>query len=503
MRSYFYNVLSSVSTCTAKIVVVFSLILLSPTFALAATISFIPAMGSFSVGSIITVSVLAGSDGTALNAVSGVVAFPNDMLEVVSINKSQSIVSLWVQEPFFSNAAGTINFEGIILNPGYSGANGKVINVNFRVKSIGVASLSFNAGSILANDGSGTEILSSRGDAQYKLITAPKETVVVNEPSETTIVTDSSKVKVNLTSASNPPEGWSNKTSGLFNFSFPNDVTSLRLLVNDKPDSMPLVVYTPPIASRTINDLTNGVSYLHVQYKDANGWGEVLHYKIQIDTIKPENVTATAVDTDIFWFTAEDTLSGIDYYEVKTSQGETIKIATTSPLYRAKGLQAGEHTLTVKAFDRAGNYDETAFSFTLPVTEPIPGTIETNKDSLISNNNILSQGTMLITILSVMIPCLALLILVSLLLFFSWRSFVGFKKKLDKEIYEARSMVHKSFTLLKADLEIDIATLQKASSKRKLTREELKILKRLQQNIEITEKLITKEVLDIENKAGL
>ncbi len=503
MRSYFNNIFSSVSTGTTKIVLVFILFLLSPTFALAATISFVPTIGSFSVGSIITVSVLTGSDVTALNAVSGVVAFPNDMLEVVSINKSQSIVSLWVQEPFFSNAAGTINFEGIILNPGYTGANGKVINVNFKVKSTGVASLSFNAGSILANDGSGTEILSSRGVAQYKLIAAPKETVVVIEPSETTIVTDSSKVKVSLTSASNPPEGWSNKTSGLFNFAFPNDVTSLRLLVNDKPDSMPLVVYTPPIASRTINDLTNGVSYLHVQYKDTNGWGEVLHYKIQIDTVKPENVMVTAVDTDIFWFAAEDSLSGIDYFEVRTPEGEIIKIATTSPLYRAKGLQAGEYTLTVKAFDRAGNYTETAFTFILPATESTPGAIDTNRESLISNSNLLSQGTVMITILSVVIPCLALLLLVSLLLFLSWRSIGGFKKKLDKEIYEARSMVHKSFTLLKADLEIDIASLQKASSKRKLTREEIKILKRLQQNIEITEQLITKEVLDIENKAGL
>lgn len=503
MCSYFHTLVSSVSTRSAKLAVIFCLFLLGPTFATAATLSFIPEVGSFSVGSIITVSVLAGSGGTALNAVSGTVTFPKDIFEVVSINKSQSIVSLWVQEPAFSNEAGSINFEGIILNPGYTGASGKVITVNFKVKATGVVSLSFTAGSILANDGSGTEILSSRGVAQYKLISTPKPTETDSEPSETTVVTGSSKVKVTLTSTTNPPDSWSNKNSGLFNFTFANDVTSMRLLVDDTPDSMPLVVYTPPIASRTIDDLTDGISYLHVQYKDMNGWGEILHYPLQIDTIKPGQVTVTAVDTNIFWITAKDALSGIHYFEVMTPEGETIKLATTSPFYHARGIQAGEYTLTVKAFDNANNYTETPFSFTIPVTKPIPGAIDTNRESLILNSSLLSQATMVIAILSVVIPCLALLLLVSALLFLSWRSFGGFKKKLDKEIYEARSMVHKSFTLLKADLEIDIASLQKASVKRKLTREELKILKRLQKNIEITEQLITKEVLDIENKAGL
>ncbi len=502
MRSYIYTVLPSISTLVAKIVICFCLVLLAPSFAAAATLSFVPAAGSFSVGSTITVSVVVGSNGTALNAVSGAITFPKDVIEVVSISKNQSIVSLWVQEPSFSNSAGTINFEGIILNPGYIGASGKVININFKIKSPGVAALTYNAGSILANDGSGTEILSSRGAAQYQLNTAPVEVNETIENNDTVSTPDTSKVKVNLTSTTNLLDGWSNKTSGLFNFTVPNDVVSMRLLVNDKPDSVPIVVYTPPVTSRTIDDLNEGVSYLHVQYKDANGWGEVLHYKLQVDTAKPENFKVAPIDTDIFWFTADDAVSGVDYFEVKTDAGETIKIEAASPVYRVKGLRPGEHTFIAKAFDRAGNYAETAFSFSVPEATAVEA-ISAQENSLISNSNLLNQGTMAITVLSVVIPFLALLILVCALLFLSWRSFGGFKKKIDKEIYEARLMVHKSFTLLKADLELDISTLEKASSKRKLTREELKILKRLQQNIEITEQLITKEVLDIENKAGL
>ena len=503
MRSFCYTFLPTISFLIKTITVIFCLFLVVPIFASAATLSFTPSAGSYAVGSTIMVSVVTGSGGTALNAVSGTISFPKDLLEVVSIQKSQSIVSLWVQEPLFSNTAGSVQYEGIILNPGYTGAAGKIITIHFKVKSMGVAALSFSAGSILANDGSGTEILSNRGTAQYQLIATPVVAVENIEAVETTTETETSKVNVNLTSTTNPPDGWSHKTSGVFDFTLTRDVTSMRLLVDDKPDSMPVVVYTPPIARRTIDGLVDGVSYLHVQYKDSKGWGEVLHYKLQIDTAQPENLKITLVDTDIFYFKADDKISGIAYYEVQVDGGETITIAEASPVYRATGLEAKDHTLLVKAFDRAGNYAETSFAFSTPVSESALKATDNNSQSVIANSNVLSNGTMLITILSVVIPCLALLMLMSALLFFSWRSFGGFKKKLDKEIYEARSMVHRSFTLLKADLEVDINTLEKASAKRKLTREELKILKRLQKNIEITEHVITKEVADIETKAGL
>lgn len=76
----------------------------------------------------------------------------------------------------------------------------------------------------------------------------------------------------------------------------------------------------------------------------------------------------------------------------------------------------------------------------------------------------------------------------------------GLRKRVDKEVLETKIIVHKAFELLRDDLEQDIATLKKANTKRKLTREESKILKRLQKNIEEAEKAIGKEVEDIEKE---
>ena len=80
-------------------------------------------------------NVLVSSADQSMNAASGVISFPQDKLEVASISKTGSIFTLWVQEPTFSNSAGAVTFEGIVLNPGFMGANGKAITINFKVKA--------------------------------------------------------------------------------------------------------------------------------------------------------------------------------------------------------------------------------------------------------------------------------------------------------------------------------------------------------------------------------
>jgi hypothetical protein len=182
MRSFSFCSLQTFSCTASKIIFAAALFLILPGATLAASLGFSHSSGTFEQGTTFSVGISAFPQGEALNAVSGEVSFPTDLLEVVSVTKSQSIISLWVVEPAFSNTAGTVNFEGIVLNPGYSGAAGRVINITFRAKAAGQANLAFAAGSILANDGEGTEILSSRGQTTFS-ITAPAvapEEVVLN-----------------------------------------------------------------------------------------------------------------------------------------------------------------------------------------------------------------------------------------------------------------------------------------------------------------------------------
>jgi hypothetical protein len=133
----------------------------------AASLYFSPASGSRTVGGSLSVEVYVSSQDQAINAASGEISFPEDKLAVTSLSKSGSILNVWVKDPSYSNSQGTVNFEGVVLNPGYSGENGEIITVVFKVKAAGTAALSFSSGSVLANDGSGTSILSSLGTASF------------------------------------------------------------------------------------------------------------------------------------------------------------------------------------------------------------------------------------------------------------------------------------------------------------------------------------------------
>ena len=62
-----------------------------------------PSSGSFNIGKTFSVSVYVSSTEQNMNAVSGVISFPNDKLEATAISKSVSFISLWVQEPSLSS----------------------------------------------------------------------------------------------------------------------------------------------------------------------------------------------------------------------------------------------------------------------------------------------------------------------------------------------------------------------------------------------------------------
>src|SRR3989338_4922163 len=264
-----------------------------PVTAQAATLYFSPSSGTHAVGTTFTASVYVSSADQAMNAASGVISFPADKLAVESLSKNSSIFTLWVQEPSFSNSAGTVNFEGIVLNPGFTGASGKIITINFRVKTAGQAPLAFSSGSALANDGRGTNILIGLGDAAFSLggavpATAP-ESAAQGEPG-----TPSSPV---LSSPTHPdPEKWYAHKDAKFTWAIPPDVTAVRLLVNKIPRAVPTVAYSPPISEKEVKNLEDGVWYFHARFRNSVGWGEVSHFRFQIDTKRPAPFTIKFID---------------------------------------------------------------------------------------------------------------------------------------------------------------------------------------------------------------
>ena len=120
------------------------------------------------VGERFTIDVRVESRIAPINAVSGTLSFPENLLRVISISKEGSIVNLWTQDPTIGR--GSVLFEGIILNPGFQGSGGLIFRATFEAKTSGTAQFNFSKGAILANDGRGTNILATLGSANFKIL---------------------------------------------------------------------------------------------------------------------------------------------------------------------------------------------------------------------------------------------------------------------------------------------------------------------------------------------
>jgi len=357
------------------------LLLVAPS-AEAASLYFSPSSGSYTVGSAFSVSVYISSAEQAMNAAFGIISFPQDKLEATSLSKSGSIFSLWVQEPSFSNAAGTINFEGIVLNPGFTGATGKVISINFRAKAAGVATLNFSSGSVLANDGKGTNILAGLGNAQFSLGGAASTAPTVPESTTPSAVSGAPSAP-QISSPTHPdPNEWYAQKDAKFIWTIPSGVTGVRLLVGKIPAAIPTVIYTPAINEKEVANLDDGIWYFHVQLRNANGWGEISHFRFQIDIKPPEPFSIKFIDgkeTDnpqpTVIFDTTDALSGINYYKIKIGEGDFFNVSEAEVKnnpYTLPLQSPGKRTILVQAFDIAGNYSTAVEEFIIkPINPPI------------------------------------------------------------------------------------------------------------------------------------
>jgi len=388
----------------------FFLFFLTITKAQAASLSFSPVTGSHKVGDTFLVNILVTSSDQTMNAASGVISFPADKLEVISLNRTASIFSLWVQEPAFSNSTGIINFEGIVLNPGFTGASGKIIGINFKVKKAGEAPLLFSSGSILANDGKGTNLLNSLGEAHFTLSQSSKPIIEEEKIEEKKQETTNKPVidlppLPNIFSSTHPDiNQWYNKKNVTFNWVLPYGVNGVNILADKKPANNPGTKSDGLMSSYTYEDVDDGVWYFHIRFRNSKGWGPISHFRFQIDTQKPEEFEIKFLETKItqttrptVLFNTTDKLSGIDYYEVEVGSGQIKngeKVAHTDDMsnnpYTLPPQTPGKHSILVKAFDKAGNYITNSKDFVIEgVSAPI---ITEYSQNLLTDNELVVEG---------------------------------------------------------------------------------------------------------------
>jgi hypothetical protein len=336
----------------------------------AATLYLSPSFGSGSVGKTFAVTVYVSSKD-AINAASGVVSFPNDQLELVSLTKTGSIFNLWVAEPSFSQSAGTFSFEGIILNPGYTGTAGKIVWANFRIKAAGSAKLSFTSGAVLANDGEGTNILSGFGSATFNLVDsgAPKPTAETPKPAtaETPKPAATPATPVpKISSDTNPDQNkWYASSRVRLSWPVPSGVTAVRLLLSSSPSDAPTITYAPAINAKELTDLRDGVYYFSARFQDANGWGDIARYTLRIDTTPPEPIIVNPLDGPVtanpepkLKLVTKDNLSGIDRYLIEIGDEPAIIIKAEELIDGVFALPPqipGVKHIVIEAYDKAGN----------------------------------------------------------------------------------------------------------------------------------------------------
>ena len=156
--------------------------------AFSATIDFSPISSYHGVGDIFKIKVNISSD-QSVNAVAGNISFSKDILSLVSLSKSSSILNLWPHEPSFPNDNGFISFDGVILN-GFTGNNGNIVTLVFKAKREGVATLKFYNVSILANNGKGTDVFSGKSLSASVDIKKSEDKIFIPKNTENEIKVD-------------------------------------------------------------------------------------------------------------------------------------------------------------------------------------------------------------------------------------------------------------------------------------------------------------------------
>ncbi len=367
----------------------------------AATLNLSPASGSYQAGQTVTVSVTVSS-ASPVNAVSGTLSFPANVMSVVSIGHAGSVVNTWVQEPSYSNGDGSVNFEGIILNPGVAGSGKNVLSIVFRFKTTGTAAVRFVSGSVLANDGYGTNVLNGFGNAAYVVraatpapspggtgtggSTTPTRSPIT-QPSAASCPASGngagqniSAAAMRLASPTHPVEtSWYNTSTAQFTWNNPPETTAVFYGLISPGGTVDKTPHSPVgAASFDVSSIIDGVYAFQVRARPAAGVTNVATRTVCIDHTLPyirtfiQKTSADPHDPQpVFVWDAGDATAGIESLDIKVGDGAWIPLPTGATTTMLTPQPPGTHAVVLRATDAAGNeYMRTLSLFIKPLDLP-------------------------------------------------------------------------------------------------------------------------------------
>lgn len=361
------------------------LLLVGAKSASAATLQISSNASTLAPGELATLNVYVNAAGTAINSSEGTITFPANLFNVVSVSKGNSIFSIWVEEPSFSNGDGTITFNGGLPTPGYSGSSGSVISITVRAKQAGSGTFAFGDVAVRANDGYGTNVLTSRSGKTITVaapatpaptpVPTPTPTPPVpptNTPPTTVPTTPSAPGLISITSPTHPnTDQWYNDKNPKLTWLLPAGTDAVQISMDTDSATTPRVLYGPPITSKVISELTDGVWYFKLRARKGGVWGPVSTRIVRIDTKAPvsSNMVFAYSDTSkvlSLAATVEDSTSGVDRFDIAVD-GTLVKSVPAAEFvngnYSLPIIFNGTAVVTLTAYDRAGNSVQASRTF--------------------------------------------------------------------------------------------------------------------------------------------
>ncbi|KKU47568.1 hypothetical protein A3H10_02110 [Candidatus Uhrbacteria bacterium RIFCSPLOWO2_12_FULL_46_10] len=342
--------------------ILYSIFPISPANAGSASLSLVSSKRTYTVGENVAVSVILSTGDVSINAASATITFDQKKLSVVSVSRSGSVFTLWAEEPTFSNSQGVISLGGGLPTPGFSGRGAIIIRITFRAKEEGTTAVRFAGGTVLANDGLGTNVLAGLTGLDLTIqgravVTTPPEKPLERAP----VVTPPGQVPLApvILSRTHPDEsGWYRNAQPGIIWELPSDAKGVSVSIDQNANGDPGTTSEGLFNFYSAKEpLKDGVWYAHVRVSNSRGWGAIGHYRLAIDTAPPMITTAKlvfeAARTKAIEFATSDPLSSTDYVSILVN-GEQVASQASSP-YTLPSLIPGNHVITVIAYDKAGN----------------------------------------------------------------------------------------------------------------------------------------------------
>ena len=163
-----------------------SVLLLFPVPAAAAGLYLSPAQLTPAIGEPLQIAVFADSAGASINAAEAEITFDPNTLQIQSVSTEASALSVWSTTPTFSNTDGTLLFSGW-TNIAFTGVRTHLLTIVFIPLKIASGSIDIRSGTLLANDGQETNVITRMTSAAYTTVPAhivPDQPVPTSTPAQ-------------------------------------------------------------------------------------------------------------------------------------------------------------------------------------------------------------------------------------------------------------------------------------------------------------------------------